>query len=380
MKALRIFLTASILISANLAGANENGIGKAKPPVVSSSKPNIIFILADDMGYGCVAANNPKNPIQTPALDRLAAEGMNFTDAHSDTSVCTPTRYGLLTGRYSWRSGLKGGVTWGFFPSLIEPEIVTAPEMLRSAGYDTGMIGKWHLGIDFTNKDGQTIAEEMGLDQSLFVHCSNAAAVNLNYDWRKLDFTQPIKGGPTDHGFDYYFGDEIPNMPPYVFYRDDKLLGIPSVPKPKEMFGIAGPMVPGWTLEAVMPAMVEDVEKYIEAHSATSTSSGQEKPFFLYFSLNSPHTPVAPSDEFLGKSGINKYADWIVQTDAAVGTVLDALDKHGIADNTLVIFSTDNGTAYSEPGAKALRDVLDHQYRGSKRSLYEGGHLSLIHI
>ncbi|MFC1764372.1 sulfatase-like hydrolase/transferase, partial [Planctomycetota bacterium] len=248
----------------------------------AASKPNIIFILADDMGYGSVAANNSKSKIPTPALDRLVDEGMNFTNAHTDTSVCTPTRYGLLTGRYSWRSGLKSGVTWAFFPSLIEPERITVAEMLRDAGYDTGMVGKWHLGLDFTNKQGQTIAEEMNLDQSHFIHCADFQAVNLKYDWNKLDLTQPIKGGPVDHGFSYYFGDDIPNMPPYVFYRNNKLEGLPSVPKPGEMFGLPGPMVSDWTLEAVMPALVADAEQYIAAKAKG------RKPFFLYFSLTSP--------------------------------------------------------------------------------------------
>lgn len=333
-----------------------------------TDRPNIIMILADDMGYGCVQANNPKNKIPTPHLNRLVEEGMNFTDAHSDSSVCTPTRYGLMTGRYSWRSGLKSGVTWAWFPSLIEPEQVTVAEMLRDAGYHTAMIGKWHLGIDFTNTSGETIMEELGLGQDHFVNCADFSKVNLRYDWKKIDFSQPIKGGPIDHGFETYFGDEIPNMPPYVFYRDNRLEGVPSVPKPNEMFGLPGPMVPGWSLDAVMPAMA------IEAHASIQRLAKADKPFFLYYSLNSPHTPVAPSKAFIGSSGINLFADWIVQTDAAVGTIFDALDEAGIAENTLVIFSTDNGTAYSEKDAHALHPMLDHQFKGSKRSLYEGGH------
>ncbi|CAA6691677.1 MULTISPECIES: arylsulfatase [unclassified Lentimonas] len=334
-----------------------------------AQRPNIIFILADDMGYGSVQANNEKCTIPTPNLNRLVEEGMNFTDAHSDSSVCTPSRYGLMTGRYSWRSGLKSGVTWGFFPALIEPEIETVAEVLRDAGYDTGMIGKWHIGIDFTNKQGQTIAEEMRLDQHLFVNCADFQKVNLRYDWRKLDFTQPIKGGPVDHGFNYYFGDDIPNMPPYVFYRDNMIVDQPTETKPKKMFGIAGPMTPGWTLEAVMPALAADAERYI------AEKAHQDEPFFLYFSLNSPHTPIAPSDEFKGKSGLNLYADWIIQTDAAVGTVLEALDAQGIAENTLVIFSTDNGSTGKELGElKKMGCDLTHQFRGQKRSIYEGGH------
>ncbi len=337
--------------------------------VSAAERPNIVFILGDDMGYGSVQANNEKCTIPTPHLNRLVEEGMNFTDAHSDTSVCTPTRYGLLTGRYSWRSGLKSGVTWAFFPSLIEPEIVTVAEVLRDAGYDTGMVGKWHLGLDFTNKDGQTIAEEMNLDQHLFVNCGDFSAVNLKYNWKKLDFTKPVKGGPVDHGFDYYFGDDIPNMPPYVFYKNNQIVEQPTVPKPADMFGLPGPMVPGWTLEAVMPALTQDAQRYI------AEKAKGEKPFFLYFSLNSPHTPIAPSDEFKGRSGLNTYADWIMQTDAAVGAVLQSLDEQGIADNTLVIFSTDNGSTGKELNElKKMGCDLVHQFRGQKRSLYEGGH------
>lgn len=335
----------------------------------ASEKPNIIFILGDDMGYGSVQANNEKCGIPTPNIDRLIEEGMNFTDAHTDTSVCTPTRYGLMTGRYSWRSGLKGGVTWAYFPSLITPETVTVAEVLRDAGYTTGMIGKWHLGIDFTNKEGQTIAEARGLDQSCFVNCADFSKVNLKVNWKTLDFTQPIKGGPVDHGFETYFGDDIPNMPPYVFYRNNRIVEQPTVPKPKTMFGISGPMVPGWKLEAVMPALTAEARTYIKEQSKS------DKPFFLYFSLNSPHTPIAPSVEFLGKSGLIPYADWIMQTDAAVGAVLDALDEQGIADNTLVIFSTDNGSTGKELAQlKKLGTDLTHQFRGQKRSIYEGGH------
>ncbi|VGO18330.1 sulfatase family protein [Pontiella sulfatireligans] len=337
--------------------------------VSAAERPNIVLILGDDMGYGSVQANNQKCAIPTPHLNRLIEEGMNFTDAHSDTSVCTPTRYGLLTGRYSWRSGLKSGVTWGFHPSLIEPEYETVAEMLQKAGYYTAMVGKWHLGLDWTNKEGKTIAEERGLDQHFFVNCGDFSKTNLRYKWKNLDFSQPVKGGPVDHGFDSYFGDDVPNMPPYAFIRDNKVQGIPSVDKPSAMFGIAGPMVPGWTLEAVMPALAA------EAKSVIKEKAQSDKPFFLYFSLTSPHTPIAPSDEFIGKSGLSKYADWIIETDWAVGEVLVALDEQGIADNTLVIFTTDNGSTGKE--LNELRKMgcdLTHQFRGQKRSLYEGGH------
>lgn len=332
------------------------------------AKPNIVFILADDMGYGSVQANNPKSPVPTPHLDRLVEQGMNFTDAHTDSSVCTPTRYGLLTGRYSWRSGLKSGVTWRFFPSLIEPETVTVADMLRGVGYQTAMIGKWHLGIDFINKQGQTIAEEKGIGQSHFVDCADFKAVDLQYDASNIDFSQPYRGGPTDHGFDYFFGENLPNMPPYAFFENDRIVGNPSVNKPRDMFGLPGPMVPGWTLEAVMPTLTEKASQYIRENA------DNEKPFFLYFALPAPHTPIAPSVDFQGISGINKYADWLMETDWSVGEVMAALEEAGIADNTLLIFSTDNGTSYADESAQELRSQLDPQFKGAKRSIYEGGH------
>jgi arylsulfatase A len=332
--------------------------------------PNIVYILADDMGYGSVQYNNPKSTIPTPSIDRLAREGMNFTDAHSGSAVCTPTRYGLLTGRHSWRTGLKGGVLWAWFPPLIKKERLTVAEMLKEQGYKTAMIGKWHLGIDYLNNNGKTIAEENEFSDHNFVHCSQVTKVRLDVDWTNINFSEGIGGGPLDHGFDYYFGDEIPNMPPYVFFRNRELLGTPSQLKPTEMFGVAGPMVPGWKLENVMTEMTEEAVAYIDQQEDA------DQPFFLYFSLTSPHTPIAPSAEFLGKSGLNKYADWIMETDWAVGEVLKALDIAGLSDNTLLIFTTDNGTA----GGKTLGELkskgcdLTHQFRGLKRSLYEGGH------
>lgn len=335
----------------------------------AETRPNVIFILADDMGYGSVRANNERSRIPTPHLDRLVSEGMNFTDAHSDSSVCTPSRYGLLTGRYSWRSGLKSGVTWGFHPALIEPGTETVARVFQKAKYKTAMVGKWHLGLDWTNKAGQTIAEERSLDQHFFVNCADFGATNLRYPWENLDFTQPVKGGPVDHGFDTYFGDDVPNMPPYAFIKNNKVQGLPSIAKPAAMFGQPGPMVPGWTLEAVLPALAAEAKSCIQQHA------NGEQPFFLYFSLTSPHTPIAPSVEFKGKSGLSTYADWIMETDWAVGEVLAALDEQKIAENTLVIFATDNGSTGKELADLAkMGSDLTHQFRGLKRSLYEGGH------
>lgn len=339
----------------------------------AAKQPNVIFILADDMGYGSVAANNPKCTIPTPALDRLVKEGMNFTDAHSGSSVCTPTRYALLTGRYAWRTGLKTGVIWSWYPPLVEPDRLTVGKMLQQKGYRTAMIGKWHLGLDYTNKQGRNLAEtEKFTERQLVFGGARQAAPSPRYNPKAddIDFTKPVGGGPVDCGFDSWFGVDLPNMPPYVFIKDRQLQGIPSVPKPKEMFGVAGPMLPGWTLEAVLPRLADEAAAFVTAQAKS------DKPFFLYYSLTSTHTPIAPSKEFQGKSGLNAYGDWLMETDWAVAKVLDALDRSGQAENTLVIFAADNGP--TEPGFQneliGKGCDLIHQFRGLKRSVYEGGH------
>ena len=338
----------------------------------TADRPNVIFILADDMGYGAIQANNDKNHLPTPNLNRLVKEGMNFTDAHSDASVCTPSRYGLLTGRYSWRSGLKSGVTWSFYPSLIEPELTTVAEMFQQQDYHTACIGKWHLGIDFYTKEGKTLSEATGFSRKDMANAGvkgNRPAFRAK--WEDIDFSKAVSGGPTDHGFDYYFGDDLPNMPPYAFFKNDRLTAMPTTIKPNGMFGAKGPMVPGWKLEDVMPKITADARQYIKTHAK------EQDPFFMYFALTSPHTPIVPSKEFIGKSGLDsKYADWIIETDWAVGEVLKELDAQGIAENTIVVFSTDNGPTELKENKDLITKGTDliHQYKGMKRSLWEGGH------
>lgn len=345
------------------------GVGLA----VHAAAPNVILILADDMGYGSVAANNPKCTVPTPALDRLVEEGMNFTDAHSGSSVCTPSRYAMLTGRYAWRTGLKGGVLWAWYPPLIEPDRLTVGKMLQQKGYTTAMVGKWHLGLDYTDQEGRNFAAAQSFNERQLVFCGDrksAPAPRFNPKPDTIDFTQPVGGGPVDCGFDSWFGVDLPNMPPYVFIRDRELQGIPSIPKPKGMYGVGGPMVPGWSLEAVLPRLADEAAAFVESQA------GADRPFFLYYSLTSPHTPIAPSKAFQGRSGLNAYADWLMETDWAVGQVLDALDRAGLADNTLVIFSADNGSTepQSQRELAGMGCDLMHQFRGMKRSVYEGGH------
>jgi len=329
------------------------GIAAAVPALAFSaqrkSKPNIVLILADDMGIDSVAALNEKCGIPTPHLDRLLTQGMHFTDAHSGSAVCSPTRYGVLTGRYSWRSRLKRGIVGQWERPLIEDDRLTLPGMLKQEGYNTACIGKWHLGWHWPKKDG-------GYTNKL----------------KEIDFSKPTGGGPCTAGFDHYFGDDVPNWPPFVWIGDDTTQGIPNTQLTfeKHYYSNNGIGVQGWTPEHVLPKITDRCVEHI------NTNAGKKEPFFLYFPMTSPHTPIAPSKAFLGKSGISPYADLLMQTDWCVGQVLEALEVNGVADNTLVIFTTDNGTS-PKCDFDQLRENktdLQNHWRGMKADGYEGGH------
>lgn len=322
-------------------------------------KPNIVFILADDMGYGDLGCNQPGSKIPTPHLDRLATQGMRFTDAHAASSVCTPSRYALLTGRYAWRTRLKSGVLWPWDPALIEPDRLTVAELLRCNGYRTACIGKWHLGWNWATRDGAPANQGVGYGVY--------DAARRHALGRNIDYTQPIRGGPVDCGFDYYFGEDVPNFPPYTWFEQDRLLAQPTEEKPDSMFGLPGVMAPGWSLEAVMPELTRRAVRYIEDAGSA--------PFFLYFALTAPHEPIVPTREFQGKSGAGAYGDYVCETDACVGEVMAALERTGRAENTLLIFTSDNG-----PEATAYERIRQYDHwsmagwRGLKRDTWEGGH------
>jgi len=341
----------------------------------SAARPNIIVILADDMGFGDLACQNPESKIPTPHLDRLASEGMRFTDAHSPSAVCTPTRYGLLTGRYAWRTELKQAVLWPWDGPLLDDKVPTLPGMLREAGYSTACIGKWHLGWDWPTTDGSSINDTVPKGESM-----RGARDSFH---EKVDFTQPIGGGPTAHGFDYYFGDDVPNFAPYCYIENNRVTEIPTVPKPEEMFGTPGPKVEGWDLRDVMPRITDKAVAYIQSEGGqTRFGKKPDAPFFLYFSLTAPHTPIAPSDEFIGKSGAHRYGDWVHQVDWTVGQVMRALEETGQAENTLVLFTSDNGSPArdGEDMSGAVGSVLEYGhnpsgiFRGIKADIWEGGH------
>jgi arylsulfatase A len=317
----------------------------AAPP----AKPNVVYILADDLGYGDPCCYNPKSKIPTPNIDRLAAEGVRFTDAHSPSAVCTPTRYALLTGRYAWRSRLQRNVIGPFSQPLIAETRLTVPALLRGQGYATACVGKWHLGWGWPKPDADG----------------------------KRDFTKPIPDGPTARGFDSYFGTDVPNYPPYCYIENDRTVGLPTETAPvgRDSFNISGPMVPGWKLVDVLPGLEKRAAEFIGAAAKAG------KPFFLYLPLTSPHFPVVPSAEFRGKGAVGEYGDFVTQTDAAVGKVLDALKAAGVADDTLVVFTSDNGpeiTGEVKNGAYDRLKEYGHAsmgaLRGAKRDAWEGGH------
>jgi arylsulfatase A-like enzyme len=350
-------IAASALFLLPLAGCQ-----RSKP---APSKPNIVYILADDLGYGDVSAYNPSSAIRTPQIDGLAAAGIRFTDAHASSSVCTPSRYGVLTGVYCWRSRLKHGVLRGYGGSLIEKEQPTAASLLREYGYKTAAIGKWHLGLNWAIKKGH--------EHTLLLP---------EPDPEDIDFSRPVDDGPNTRGFDYsYILPASLDMPPYCYLRNDTLTAIPNgytegnEVRDKDAPGYAtgafwraGKMAPGFDFDQVLPHLTQQAVTYIEAQKNSAA------PFFLYFAMPAPHTPWLPSAPYQNTSRAGSYGDFVAMADAMVGQVLEALKKSGLDDNTIVIFSSDNGP-YWRP---AMTEQYGHRatdiYRGMKADIWEGGH------
>jgi len=329
----------------------------------SAALPNIVILYADDMGYGDLGANNPESKIPTPHLDRLAAEGMRFTDAHSSSGVCTPSRYALLTGRFHWRK--FHSIVNSFGPPVFEDAELTLPEMLKSHGYHTACTGKWHLGWNWGDLLMPGAKPEMDEKNRNKIFSPDA------FDWSK-----PISGGPLSHGFDYYFGDDVPNFPPYAWFENDRVISLPTVPlniTPQTKEGAwearPGPMTPGWDFYAVVPKITSKAVEWIQQQR------GKGAPFFLYAPFNSPHAPIVPADEFTGNSKAGGFGDFMTQTDAEVGRILKAIEDNGFAENTLVIFSADNGAEhYAYERIRNFKHRSSGPLRGLKRDLYEGGH------
>ncbi len=316
----------------------------------TTRKPNIVYILADDMGYGDLSCLNPSSKIQTKYLDQMAAEGMIFEDAHATSSVCTPSRYSILTGRYNWRSNLKEGVLFGYSPHLVEPDRMTVASLLKTHGYHSAMIGKWHLGWDWATTNDQSPSAE------------------------NIDFTGLVTNGPDACGFDYYYGHAGSlDMPPYVYVENGWATAQPDrITENTNKFSWwrAGPTAPDFKHEDVLPNFTRRSIHYIEDRAATG------EPFFLYFPLPAPHTPILPTEAFQGKSGTNLYGDFCLQVDDVVGQIMATLERTGIADNTILIFTSDNGCS-PEADFPQLASMGHHPsfvFRGHKADIYEGGH------
>jgi arylsulfatase A-like enzyme len=313
----------------------------------STKKPNIIFILADDMGYGDVSYLDQKSKLKTTNLDGMAKEGVVFTDAHTSSSVSTPTRYGILTGRYNWRSNMKQGVLSGYSKALIPQERETMASMLKKQGYTTAVMGKWHLGWDWNNI-------EAGND--------------------KVDFSKPVANGPNTRGFDYsYAFCGSLDMPPYVYIENDMPTVVPTdttVNKGKYSWWRKGPTGSDFVHEEVLPNLISRACKYVKEKAKG------DQPYFLYLPLPAPHTPILPTKEFRGKSGLGEYGDFVLMVDAMVGRVLKAVKESGEDENTIIVFTTDNGCS----PAAGINELIaqghypNSIYRGHKADLFDGGH------
>ncbi len=323
---------------------------------VNTKRPNIVYILADDLGIGDVRAFNPAGKIATPNLDRLAADGMRFTDAHSGSAVCTPTRYGVLTGRYSWRTRLQSGVCWGYSVPLIAEGRMTVASMLKQQGYNTGCVGKWHLGLKWALKDSTKVPSD-----------------SSNEPWDNIDFSKPISAGPNQVGFDSFFGISASlDMHPHVYIANDRVTRVPdriAAASGGKKFWRKGPIGDDFRHVEVLDKLTEKAVEYV-------TTQTKDKPFFLYFPLTAPHKPIIPTDKFLNKSGLNEWGDFVMQVDWTVGQVMKAVASKGFAENTLFIVTSDNGAT---PGAdfatlgKKGHDPSYH-FRGHKADIFEGGH------
>lgn len=332
--------------------------------VEESNKPNIVIIYVDDMGYGDLNCQNLDSKIPTPNLDKLASEGIRFTDAHSSSGICSPSRFALLTGTYHWRR--QHGIVGSFGKPFFKDTDITLPQVLRTKGYTTACTGKWHMGWDWKIKNKPTHkVMQWGKMRKYYVPAD-------------IEWDEPISGGPLDRGFDYYFGDGTINFPPYAWIENDRLLEAPTEVLDINKTGFElkegenpyrqGPKHTDWNPYEVLPIVTKKTVEWINKQD-------NEKPFFLYFALPSPHTPIVPTDEFDQTSEAGAYGDFMVQTDWSIGQILKALEENGLEKNTIVIFSSDNGP---EAEAWDRAEELDHysmgDFRGLKRDVWEGGH------
>ncbi len=334
----------------------------------STSKPNVIIILADDLGYGDISANQIDPKISTPAIDGLVNQGMHFDNAHTASSVCTPSRYALLTGRYSWRTKLRSGVLFGYDQPLITERDYTIGQLFQDAGYRTSAIGKWHLGLPWSINSA---SDYVSRTKDSIVH-------KLLAKENDMDIAEPFTelNWHKNIGFDYFYGISASlDIPPYGMIENGQYLApINSRVEASEHqasydrdYWREGPATEGFDHGKVLKDITKKSVEFVEKNS--------ENPFFMYMALTAPHTPWLPSEEFRGKSNAGKYGDFLAMVDWSVGQVLEALERKGLSDNTIVIFTSDNGAhekAIEEFGGSGHRPNVN--FRGQKGDLYEGGH------
>ncbi len=353
--------------AATATAATPGCFNRSEAPHPAVENPNIVVILADDMGYGDLTCLNKNSQIPTPNIDRIARGGMLFTDAHSPSAICTPTRYGLLTGRYCWRTRIKSGVAWGYSRHLIDPERTTVPSLLRDNCYNTAAIGKWHLGMDMPTTDGKAWSE-------------SDAEVDKRAYYGDVDWKGTIENGPLSVGFDHYYGISASlDMHPYIYIEDDHFVGecttkqdllfVTRDYRPARYADNSGPAHKDFVAEDVLQTITTKTLEYIEQQSSTT-------PFFVYMPLTAPHIPIVPSEQYRGRSKLGPYGDFCIEVDDTVGKVLDTLDRKGFTENTLVIFTSDNGCA-PYIGITEMNDkghYPSYIFRGYKSDIYEGGH------
>ncbi len=335
--------------------------------------PNIIYILADDLGIGDISAYNEKSKIATPHIDVLARQGMMFTDAHSPSAVCTPTRYGLLTGRYCWRSRLPQGVLRGYGKALINEDQLTIASFLKENGYTTGVVGKWHLGLDWVLKEEFT--DSVPSDQGAVNEYG--MVTQLNGDW--VDFEKKPTDGPLNHGFDYsYILPASLDMEPYCYLENDELTDLPTEHTPGNdlntgsyatgAFWRPGKITREFDFYEVLPNFIDKGLEFINKNSRDNS------PFFLYLPLAAPHSPWVPTSDFVDGSGAGQYGDFVQMVDAEVGRFLKGLDGMQNSENTMVIFASDNGPFWKPDFKERFQHDAAHIYRGMKADIHEGGH------
>ncbi|WP_244651351.1 MULTISPECIES: arylsulfatase [unclassified Lentimonas] len=332
-------LVRTLLLGLSLMGTTQAAAPSSAKDYAEAGKPNVVFIFADDMGYGEVQALNPEwGKIPTPHLDKLVSAGMTFTDAHTTSSVCTPSRYGLLTGRYNWRTTLQSFVLGDGDDPLIAADRMTLGHLFREQGYYTAIIGKWHLG--FTN----VVPDELkGVARPKKTAARYVGPVPTG---------SQVPDGPITRGFDEFFGWHHARSMSSLIRGDTYIEEIDIV--------------------EVLPRQNREVSRYIDEKAADARAG---KPFFLYVPISSPHSPIVPAPEWKGKGGLgDDYSDFIVQTDGFVGDVAAALERNGLTDNTILIFSADNGSSGNRSSSEKLGHRSHGHLSGAKASLLEGGH------